>query len=225
MIYFRKYFFFSEQYSTVSIFSNAHNFVKNLIWTSFYSPFWGSWADLSFAPNFRVWRQMFFFSAGGVDQGHSTHTQDLPRSMPGHIIQLFFRFSQPFCNEKTAERTGWERTSANGGACSIRQRWRPHKKYVVHCLTQIACTHRAAAACLSISCLASSSATRTHRAAAHIPYNYNTYQYVVHCLTQIACAHRAAAACLSISCLASSSAARTHRAAAHIPYIIRIINT
>jgi hypothetical protein len=45
----------------VSSFSNAHNFVKNLVWTSFYSPFWSSWADLSFAPTFRVWRQIHFF--------------------------------------------------------------------------------------------------------------------------------------------------------------------
>lgn len=42
-------------------FSNAHNFVKNLVWTSFYSPFWSSWADLSFAPTFRVWRQILIF--------------------------------------------------------------------------------------------------------------------------------------------------------------------
>ena len=45
----------------LSSFSNAHNFVKNLVWTSFYSPFWSSWADLSFAPTFRVWRQILFF--------------------------------------------------------------------------------------------------------------------------------------------------------------------
>ena len=48
-------------YMGISTFSNAHNFVKNLVWTSFYSPFWSSWADLSFAPTFRVWRQILFF--------------------------------------------------------------------------------------------------------------------------------------------------------------------
>ena len=47
-------------YMGLSSFSNAHNFVKNLVWTSFYSPFWSSWADLSFAPTFRVWRQILF---------------------------------------------------------------------------------------------------------------------------------------------------------------------
>ena len=44
------------------------------------------------------------------------------------IIQLFFRFWQPFSNEKTAEWNGLDRTSANGGGCSIRQWWRPNQK-------------------------------------------------------------------------------------------------
>jgi hypothetical protein len=38
----------------ISTVSNAHNFVKNLVCTSFYSPFWSSLADLSFAPS-RWW--------------------------------------------------------------------------------------------------------------------------------------------------------------------------
>ena len=60
-------------YMEISTFSNAHNFVKNLVWTSFYSPFWSSWADLSFAPTFRVWRQILF-SASALNQVHSTST-------------------------------------------------------------------------------------------------------------------------------------------------------
>ena len=55
------FIFESWIYMGISTFSNAHNFVKNLVWTSFYSPFWSSWADLSFAPTFRVWRQILFF--------------------------------------------------------------------------------------------------------------------------------------------------------------------
>ncbi len=65
------FIFESWIYMGISTFSNAHNFVKNLVWTSFYSPFWSSWADLSFAPTFRVWRQILF-SASAFDQGHST---------------------------------------------------------------------------------------------------------------------------------------------------------
>ena len=64
------FIFESWIYMGISTFSNAHNFVKNLVWTSFYSPFWSSWADLSFAPTFRVWRQILF-SASAFDQGHS----------------------------------------------------------------------------------------------------------------------------------------------------------
>jgi hypothetical protein len=55
------FIFESLIYIGISTFSNAHNFVKNLVWTSFYSQFWNSWADLSFAPTFRVWRQILFF--------------------------------------------------------------------------------------------------------------------------------------------------------------------
>ncbi len=65
------FIFESWIYMGLSSFSNAHNFVKNLVWTSFYSPFWSSWADLSFAPTFRVWRQILF-SASALCQGHST---------------------------------------------------------------------------------------------------------------------------------------------------------
>ena len=53
--------YFVQIYMEKSTFSNAHNFVKNLVWTSFYSPFWSPWADLSFAPTFRVWRQILVF--------------------------------------------------------------------------------------------------------------------------------------------------------------------
>ena len=55
------FIFESWIYMGISTFSNAHNFVKNLVWTSFYNPFWISWADLSFAPTFRVWRQILIF--------------------------------------------------------------------------------------------------------------------------------------------------------------------
>ena len=41
-------------YIIISTYSNGHTSVKKLVWTSFYSPFWSSWADLSFAPTFRV---------------------------------------------------------------------------------------------------------------------------------------------------------------------------
>jgi hypothetical protein len=55
------FIFESWIYMGLYSFSNAHNFVKNLVWTSLYSKFWSSWADLSFAPTFRVWRQILFF--------------------------------------------------------------------------------------------------------------------------------------------------------------------
>ena len=37
---------------------NGHTTVKTLVWTLFYSSFWSSWADLSFAPIFRVWSRL-----------------------------------------------------------------------------------------------------------------------------------------------------------------------
>jgi hypothetical protein len=57
-------------YMVISTYSNGHISLKNLIWTSSYSPFWSSWSDLSFAPFFRVWRHILF-PASGVDQGYS----------------------------------------------------------------------------------------------------------------------------------------------------------
>ena len=57
-------------YMGISTYSNGHSSLKKLIWTSFYIPFWSCWADLSFAPIFRVCRQILF-SASGVDQGYS----------------------------------------------------------------------------------------------------------------------------------------------------------
>jgi hypothetical protein len=60
------FIFESLVYLVISTFSNAHNFVKNLVWTSFYNPFWGSWADLSFAPTFSVWRKILFSASGYI---------------------------------------------------------------------------------------------------------------------------------------------------------------
>jgi hypothetical protein len=64
----------------ISSSSNAHNFVKNLIWTSFYSPFWKSWADLSFAPTFRVWRQILFFVLAHSIKASVQYFQEFPSS-------------------------------------------------------------------------------------------------------------------------------------------------
>jgi hypothetical protein len=43
---------------------------KKLVRTSVYRSFWRSWADLSFAPTFGVWRQILL-PTSGVNQGHS----------------------------------------------------------------------------------------------------------------------------------------------------------
>ena len=75
------FIFESWIYMGISSFSNAHNFVKNLVWTSFYSPFWSSWADLSFAPTFRVWRQILFFLLARLIKA-TVHIQSCTRTPP-----------------------------------------------------------------------------------------------------------------------------------------------